>query len=385
MRRARENKDALYPFGGGTMLGLGLPPTRAGIAIDTRGLGRLIDYPARDMTITVQTGITISKLGEILAAEKQWLPVEVPMSDSATLGGALSSNVSGPRRFGQGTLRDYLIGISIANDEGQEIKAGGRVVKNVAGYDLGKLYIGALGTLGIITQATLKLKPAPEARAVMLFSCQDTKLDDVLNRVHATRTRPDSIDVLNEPAASKLSIAPFGLQKDHWLVVVGFEGNSNAVGWQVTQVRDEVREFAASEILNIEGRLAEESWRRLTDFTLLPEFELTFKANYLPSGAASFCRCVGVDAPTLVHAGNGIAIGHIASNDLENVREFLGTLAAEVAKTNGNLVLLRCPFPWKKTLPVWGKPPGSLNLMRSVKAKLDPDSIFNPGRFVGGI
>ncbi len=127
----------------------------------------MIDYPARDMTVTVQAGITLAALQKLLATEKQRLPVDVPRADRATLGGVLAANVSGPRRFGFGTLRDYVIGITTINDEGQETKAGGRVVKNVAGYDLCKLHIGALGTLGIISQVTLKVRPMPEATTLL--------------------------------------------------------------------------------------------------------------------------------------------------------------------------------------------------------------------------
>src|SRR5207253_9213768 len=132
---------------------------------DLRGLAEVIDYPARDMTITVQAGITLARLQALLATEKQRLPVDVPHPDRATLGGALATNASGPRRLGFGTLRDYVIGMTVVNDEGQEVKAGGRVVKNVAGYDLCKLHVGALGTLGVISQATLKLRPRPEEHA----------------------------------------------------------------------------------------------------------------------------------------------------------------------------------------------------------------------------
>src|SRR4029077_853691 len=123
---------------------------------------RVIDYPARDMTITVQAGLPIAVLQRTLATENQRLPLDVPRPELATLGGALATNVSGPRRYGFGTLRDYVIGITTVNDEGHEVKAGGRVVKNVAGYDLCKLHVGALGTLGVITQVTLKLRPLPE-------------------------------------------------------------------------------------------------------------------------------------------------------------------------------------------------------------------------------
>ena len=200
VRRAAAENQALYPIGGRTLLNVGLPPARPGIAVDVRALSQVIDYPARDMTITVQAGITVAQLQALLAAEKQRLPIDVPRADQATLGGVLAVNVSGPRRLGFGTLRDYVIGISTVNDEGQEVKAGGRVVKNVAGYDLCKLHIGALGTLGIISQVTLKLRPLPESKALVTFGCETAVLDRLLDHLHATRTRPVCVDLLNQAA-----------------------------------------------------------------------------------------------------------------------------------------------------------------------------------------
>ncbi len=136
VRQAAESGLAIYPAGGQTQWDLGLPPTHRGILVDTRRLDQVIDYPARDMTITVQAGMTVARLQTLLATESQRLPIDVPCAEQATLGGILATNVSGPRRFGCGTLRDYVIGISVVNDEGHEVKAGGRVVKNVAGYDM---------------------------------------------------------------------------------------------------------------------------------------------------------------------------------------------------------------------------------------------------------
>jgi glycolate dehydrogenase FAD-binding subunit len=183
VRRAAAAGQALYPVGGRTMLGLGMPPERTGWAVDTRALSAVIDYPARDMTITVEAGIPLARLQATLAAENQRLPIDVPQPESATLGGALATNASGPGRLGYGTLRDYVIGIRWINDEGQEVKAGGRVVKNVAGYDLCKLHVGALGTLGIITQVTLKLRPLPECRAIFTFGCTPERLGPLLDIV----------------------------------------------------------------------------------------------------------------------------------------------------------------------------------------------------------
>ncbi|HEV3256722.1 MAG TPA: FAD-binding oxidoreductase, partial [Gemmataceae bacterium] len=199
-RRAAAENQAVYPLGGQTMLGFGLPPTRPGIGVDVRSLCQVIDYPARDMTVTVQAGITLARLQELLRTENQRLPIDVPRADRATLGGALATNTSGPRRYGFGTLRDYVIGISAVNDAGQEIKAGGRVVKNVAGYDLCKLYIGSLGTLGVITQVTLKLKPRPEEQALLMLGCRDEALGPLLDQLHRSRTRPVCLDLVNRAA-----------------------------------------------------------------------------------------------------------------------------------------------------------------------------------------
>src|SRR5260370_16134516 len=177
VRAAAAGGKAIYPLGGRTMLGMGGSPTKSGLAIDVRDLNQVIDYPARDMTITVQAGITMAGLQAILAPENQRLPIDVPCAEQATLGGILATNASGPRRFGYGTLRDYVLGISAVNDEGQEIKAGGRVVKNVAGYDLCKLFIGSVGTLRVITQVTLKLRPLAEENALIALACHEERLE----------------------------------------------------------------------------------------------------------------------------------------------------------------------------------------------------------------
>ena len=148
VRRCAADGTAIYPVVGGTMLDYGLPPARPGAAIDLRSLDKVIDFPASDMTITVETGITIGRLAEITRAEGLHLPIDVPEPERATLGGAIACNVSGPRRYGYGTFRDYVLGITTINDRGESVSAGGRVVKNVAGYDLMKLHTGAWGRWG---------------------------------------------------------------------------------------------------------------------------------------------------------------------------------------------------------------------------------------------
>ena len=383
-----EKGQAIYPLGGGTMLDLGLPPTRPGRAIDLRRLDAVIDYPARDMTVTVQAGITLAKLQALLATENQRLPIDVPHAEQATLGGALAANVSGPRRYGFGTLRDYVIGISIVNDEGQEVKAGGRVVKNVAGYDLCKLYVGSLGTLGIITQVTLKLRPLPEEQALLALPCPPEKLEELLDRLHGSRTRPVCIDLLNAAAAAVLNRQAVGLLPEApWLVLVGFEDNRASVAWQTQQLAQEVPAGAGT----AQGAYAPRSaflWQALAEFKARSEAWFCFKANLLPHAVAGFCQKAAAMLPGLLlqaHAGNGIVIGQVDSDlSIDEANRLLGELH-EAAGEAGNVIVTRCPPAWKPHLPVWGKPRGDAWLMRQVKDKLDPRRLFNPGRFLDGM
>jgi glycolate oxidase FAD binding subunit len=389
IRRAAAESLAVYPLGGQTMLNYGLPPARPGVAVDLRGLNQVIDYPARDMTITVQAGLTLAKLQELLATENQRLPIDVPQAERATLGGTLATNTSGPRRYGFGTLRDYVIGISVVNDEGQEVKAGGRVVKNVAGYDLCKLYIGSLGTLGLITQVTLKVKPRSEEQALIAFGCSEAGLEPLLEQLHRSRTRPVCLDLFNRAAVPYINQQAQGALPDTpWTVVVGFEDNREAVQWQVQQLIKELPAECQPGMDVRVGLAAEPLWRALVEFAVWPEARLTFKANLLPHATAAFCQQAAAlpeGVAIQAHAGNGIVLGHPTSDlTLERAASMLRALHEAAAKAQGNVVLLRCPAAWKTQLPVWGIPRDDVWLMRTVKQKLDPRRLFNPGRFVDG-
>ncbi len=268
VQQAAAQRTALYPIGGRTMLGLGAPPALNGQAVDLSNLAEVIDFPARDMTITIQAGITVDRLREILAKENLTLPIDVPAADRATLGGALATNTSGARRYGFGTLRDYVIGISAVNDEGNEFSAGGRVVKNVAGYDLCKLLVGSLGTLGIITQVTLKLRPVTEEQALVTLACSSGALESVLQQVHGSRTRPAVFDLLDPLAGQEIfRQARLPDPEGAWVVLVGFQGNAEAVNWQVQQLVREVGTSAGA-LEALVGFTAGPLWQALADWDL---------------------------------------------------------------------------------------------------------------------
>jgi glycolate oxidase FAD binding subunit len=404
VRCAATERKAVYPLGGRTMLELGLPPTKPGIAVDLRGLEQVIDYPSRDMTITVQAGITIAKLQAILSAEHQQLPVDVPLPEQATLGGAIAVNASGPRRYGYGTLRDYVIGISFINGEGQEVKAGGRVVKNVAGYDLMKLHIGALGTLGIVTQVTLKLKPGPEMTAYSFLGWRAEAIKAMLSAFQNSRNRPTRLELLNPAAVRSIPWMYAHHDSPSWILGCCYEGNKEAVNWQVAYLNAEQRLIAGrDEKVGFITATARDfpqpaAFKRNFRDTTGPDpiqlqsrlaAKVTFKANVLPSSLADFCLIangLSSQMPLQAHAGSGIVIGHLP-DDLtrEQAATMLTTLLDQAAAAEGNLVILRCPTELKRELPIWGKPRGDAWLMRRVKEALDSRGVFNPGRFVDGI
>ncbi len=362
VKQTRAAGQGIYPAGGRTTLDVGLPPLKPGIAVDTTALNAVIDYPARDMTITVQAGITIAALQTELAKEGQWLPVDAASPEKATLGGAIALNQSGPRRYGHGTLRDYVIGISFVTDDGVEVKAGGRVVKNVAGYDLMKLQIGAVGTLGIVTQVTLKVKPKPEASAAVVFVCDTTSLGAVLDLLHASKSRPVAVELLSSEAWRETRVnIPVTAE---WEVVVGFEEKATTVRWQLATLLDELKAAPVRDVTEIADAAA--LWSAITALQLRPESRLIVKASVLPSKLAEEVRKLPA---FLVHAHalNGV----IWTHDSEAIPD--------------SAVIRRCPAERKKSLPVWGKHPAGWDLMRHIKKTLDPDNVFNASRLFGDV
>ncbi len=371
---------AVYPRGGGTHSHIGGVPSQTGVVLDLTAMNRVIDYPARDMTVTLQAGATFAGLQKLLDTENQWLPIDVPTPESATVGGAMAVNANGPRRLAQGTWRDAVIGIRFVSDEGIESKGGGRVVKNVAGYDLMKLHIGALGTLGIITEVTLKVKPRPEASSFVVFGVPTSAVGPTLDRLHASNSRPVAVELLNRAAVKKLGITlP---ESEPWLLACGFEEKAATVAWQIATLKDESKGTPLRDLTVIEGEAAARLWTALTALQSRGEEFSTVKFNTRPSAVAALAlKADALHSQTIVHvhAGNGIAFVHIPN---EPKPDRLSTILQELAsdRKEDNLQILRCPPNWKTGLPVWGHDRGDRKLMATIRATLDPRRVFNPGR-----
>lgn len=333
-------------------------------------LNRVIDYPARDMTITVEAGIRMAELDRILAAENQRLPIDVPQAGQATLGGVIATNWSGSRRLGCGTMRDYVIGISAVDATGRRFSAGGRVVKNVAGYDLCKLLVGSMGELAIITQVTLKLRPMPETSALVRLTFDSlSQIDALLNRLLTSGTRPVALDVMLPASGDHHSQA---------MLLVGYEGSARETNWQVEQLLNECRSFEPRLSASFGGAKADQVWEDLREFVIRTDGPVTFKASLPPSRTCEFLRLameVGISAQA--HAGNGIVIGHlprsVASSD--QAQRLLKPLADLATANGGSLTILRRPADWPLATTNGGSD-ASRQWSKRIQRQLDPLGLF---------
>jgi glycolate oxidase FAD binding subunit len=366
LREANTQHQKVAPIGGGTQLDLGMPPARIDLAIETTGLNRIVEYEPADLTVTVEAGMRLAELQRILGEQGQFLALDPPLEDGATVGGAIASNASGPLRFAYGTARDLVIGTRVANPDGTVTRAGGRVVKNVAGYDLNKLYIGSLGTLAVIVELSFKLAPIPPSTATVngTFS-SSTAASDVVGAVVRSPLSPLAVELVGSRQ-----------------VVFRLGGYPQAVERQVRELSALIEQHG--------GRAGETVWEDLQRARIESRRRDVVVKAAAPISASSRLvemlegRLASLNPVVWAHAGNGVAY---AACDAPSDAEVLVAARRDVAALgdNASLVLERCPTPLKSEIDVWGEPGPSVSLMRAVKAKLDPNTTLNPGRYVGGI
>jgi glycolate oxidase FAD binding subunit len=382
-------RHPVFPVGGRTAMGFGFGVDPASLELTTSRLDRVIDYPARDMTVTVEAGCRVSELQNQLKPEGQRLPVDVPLAHRATLGGAIASDAAGPRRFGLGTLRDYVIGIRCVTVDGRSFKAGGRVVKNVAGYDLCKLMVGSGGTLAVVTEVTLKLKPLPEASAIG-FACFDRgeTVQDLLGDLATSRARPVAIELLGPKAGRQVAAeSRQDLPCGPLLVGIGLEGSATEVQWQVEVIDREMRQAGAGAVAWARDAQTAKIWATLTDYQVGVESPVTIRAALRPSRTVEFV-VAAIDAGVAVqaHAGSGVVHGHLPDDTLDaaTAESVIAPLRELAAEGGGQVIVERCEVSWVERLEMWGPRRDDWSLMEAVKREFDPGGLLSPGRGVDG-
>jgi glycolate oxidase FAD binding subunit len=364
LRLAEARGLAVVPWGGGTQMGLGAPPSRYDLALDLRGLDRIVEYEPADLTVTVEAGIALSTLQQLLGEHGQWLPLDPWLPPEATIGGILATNASGPTRLAHGSARDLLIGIRVATADGELIKSGGRVVKNVAGYDLGKLQIGALGTLGVIVQAAFKVSPLPARVANVTIKGDFGAL----------------ISNYRQIAAARLSVKAMVLSREavgrDWRLQVRLGGGAAAVERSLRDL-----ESLAGTAPEVDGPKID-----LEATLLLANAEVVVRAGVVPSTLPELLQRLAEAGATvygLPAPGSAVAAWRRSSEiDSAGLQE-LRRQATDAGK--GALVIEKAPPELKRGLDVWGPARPDFWLMRALKDQFDPHHILNPGRYLGGI
>ncbi len=396
---------AVIPVGNGTQLGIGRAPTRYDIALSLRRMNRILAHEAADMTATVEAGVTLAELNAALASAGQRLPLDPPHPEPTTIGALIATDASGPLRLSQGKVRDLLIGITVVLADGTIVHGGGRVVKNVAGYDLMKLFTGSFGTLGIIVEATFKLRPLPEREAVFVIPAGDTRAAVKLAlEVLAAPLVPLYVEALNPAGAACVGL-------DAPAVVIGCGGSGDEIAVQRERLAERCGEDTVQVCNAAEGgRL----YAALRDFPaccgLLPNPPPLPEARPEPSrrmatGEGTDCGCKlsvlpsqlagllvhieeeaarsGLEAAILSHVGSGIAALRI--NGGGALPAFAEGLRTAVRAAGGWAVFDAVPTLLKAQIDPWGVAPPAMALMRGIKQTLDPHGRLSPGRFVGGI
>ena len=360
--------STLVATGLGAHLDVGAPPRRVDVLLDVQALDRIVDHQAADMTVCVQAGCSLARLDAVLASAGQWLPLDPPAFERTTVGGLVAANLAGPLRASRGTVRDLLLGLRVVDAEGALVSAGGRVVKNVAGYDLPKLHVGALGTLGVIVEATFKVLPRPERESAALLSASSHAEAAAL--ALAVRDRIDPLWL--EAGSSDDGIA----------AAIGVAG----IAAELAAARRTIEQIALSrgaEVRWIEdGRLLR---RRLADFPV-ESAAAVLRASVLPTDVGpvmTHLRDLAGDVPALAHVANGVVRARL--DDPALVGRVVSQLRPALAARGCYLVVERARPEVKAGLDVWGDPGEGLALMRGVKAAFDPRGTFAPGRHVGGM
>lgn len=372
MRGFARDRMAVVFVGGGTDLDLGAPPSRLDAVLHTRRMARIREHAPSDQIVAVEGGMRLRDLQSHLAGHHQRLAIDPPFPERATVGGIVAANAFGPRRTRYGSVRDLVIGITVVRADGVVAHGGGKVVKNVAGFDLPRLFCGSLGTLGLVAEVVFRLHPLPEASATAVF--EGLEPPDVAETVPVLR------DLGVEPTA--VAALPAG---ERFALAVRFEGFAPGVREQVARTLARAGSGA-----KLEGDEEAALWARHDQ--LRSAGDVRAKATFAPARLAAAVEALRPLAGALrggailLHPSFGVALLSGALDGAESVAGAVESARAALGPLgNGALVLQAAPPELRARVDPWGPTPPGIEVMRRLKKELDPEARLAPGRFVGGI
>jgi glycolate oxidase FAD binding subunit len=366
-----EARATVIPWGGGTAMALGNSPRQTAVVIKLEKLNRIIEHDSANLTVTAQCGMTLNALQSALATQKQFLPIDAPFPARATLGGIVAANLNGPRRGFYGSVRDLVIGMKVVLASGESIKAGGKVVKNVAGYDMCKLFVGSLGTLGIITEVTFRVAPMAESAATFIGRGTPAQGQRFIEELSLSRLLPAAVFLLGEKT-----------QTD-WRVAAWCEGFNETVERHLREFRAMAGRLGMTqEVARDEHHV--ELWENVRDFPLRPD-RVIYRVNLPRAAIFDFLERVKDwnSSQTISDTSMGIIWLEFPTSKTALAR--LSEVASLARERRGHAVVFSAPAALKSAVNIWGPSPPTLSLMREIKRQFDPHELLNPGRFVGGL
>lgn len=370
---------AVIPAGLMTWLECGNPVRRADLVLSLERMNRIIEYSPPDLTATVEAGLTLSEFNAAAKRERQWLPSDPPGFTTASLGAIAACGSNGALRAAFGTPRDYIIGLKLAHADGTLSKSGGRVVKNVAGYDMNKLYVGSFGTLALLTELTFKLRPLPECVTTLMITSKNRgSLVQLAKRILASELQPASIFLtrrLSEPAPD--------LFTGDDALLIRFVESEAAVKHQADWITRSID--GGHELMTLDEASDDRVWELVAD---LDQKARNACKISLPVSSVStlFERWLKAVAGCIATADLATGIIRIVFDaEEEPAIDLIGRLRAEASSVSGALFIERAPATVRRQADAWGEVGATESLMRSMKEKFDPGSLLNPGRFVAGI
>ncbi|MBE9155577.1 FAD-binding oxidoreductase [Nodosilinea sp. LEGE 06152] len=380
MACANKHRWRVIPCGSGSKLAWGGVGSGVDLIVSTARLNQVIDHAVGDMTLTAQAGAKLADLVPTLAQHNQFLAIDPAYPDRATLGGIVATADTGSLRQRHGGLRDMLIGISFVRYDGQVAKAGGRVVKNVAGYDLMKLLIGSYGTLGVISQLTFRLYPRQDASKTVVVTGAAGKMESLVTALRLSSLTPVALDILSPALSARLGYG------DTLALLARFQSIAPGVEEQVGALSKMVGELS---LIVLEGVEDEQIWATVRDILFpqvtepqTPEFQATVaKVGVSPAKVTAWLDQLASGSLARLHAGSGLGTLRLAEASVEEVE----TLRSRCAANGGYLTLIEAPLALKQSAEVWGYGGNALGVMKAIKAQFDPHHRLSPGRFVGGI
>jgi glycolate oxidase FAD binding subunit len=409
VRFAAAEKLAIIAAGARTKLGIGMPPSRYDIALDMTALNQIAHYDPADLTLSVDAGMPLAKLAEVLGKNNQFVPLAVPFFEESTIGGTIASGIDSALSGLYGTARDFLIGAEFVDGTGKLCKSGGRVVKNVTGYDLHKLLIGSLGTLAVITRLNFRVFPSPKGYGTVVATFSNLQdAFDFKGRIDKSPLIGASIDILSPEMALLFSRfhenAPARpaswLANGQWHAVVNYEG-SDAI---LKRYSDDLAKFANDSRAS-SNRLLESESALLLGGALREMYELVHWSSplstalrfvCLPSAHSAIAQLRGVadrialPCAVLARASGVVHLWLLPQNEDDRTMALLSQAVSEMLELTASSEI-QASIPWaptelKRAINIWGRRPRTdLESMRKLKSAFDPASIFAPGRFLGGI